>query len=87
MIRLLRPNIELSNQVINHSKIIQEELLKFTVEQFDALDSLANRPCILFSGPAGTGKTFIAMESAIRAAKEGHKVLFICQRQNYLMSR
>ena len=84
LIRLLRPNIELSNQVINHSKIIQEELLKFTVEQFDALDSLADHPCILFSGPAGTGKTFIAMESAIRAAKEGHKVLFICM--NKLLS-
>ena len=78
LIRLLRPNIELSNKVINHSKIIQGELLKFTVEQFDALDSLADHPCVLFSGPAGTGKTFIAMESAIRAAKEGRKVLFIC---------
>lgn len=78
LIRLLRPNIEVSHQVANHSEIIQQELLKFTAEQFDALDSLADHSCVLFSGPAGTGKTFIAMESAIRAAKEGCKVLFIC---------
>lgn len=78
LIRLLRPNIELSHQTFNHSETIQKELLKFTTEQFDALDSLADHSCVLFNGPAGTGKTFIAIESAIRAAKEGCKVLFIC---------
>ncbi|MFW3963819.1 NERD domain-containing protein [Acinetobacter radioresistens] len=78
LIKLLRPNLELSHQVANHSETIEKELLKFTAEQFDALDSLADHSCVLFSGPAGTGKTFIAIESAIRAAKEGSKVLFIC---------
>lgn len=84
LIRLLRPNIELSNQTFNHSATIQKELLKFTAEQFDALDSLEDNSCILFNGPAGTGKTFIAIESAIRAANEGQKVLFICM--NKLLS-
>lgn len=79
LVRLLRPNIEFSHQVRNHSVSIQKELLKFTTEQFDALDSLADHPCVLFNGPAGTGKTFIAIESAIRASKEGKKVLFICR--------
>ena len=84
LIKLLRPNLELSHQVANHSETIEKELLKFTAEQFDALDSLADHSCVLFSGPAGTGKTFIAIESAIRAAKEGSKVLFICM--NKLLS-
>ena len=78
LIRLLRPNIELSHQVLNHSEAIEQDLLKFTTEQFDALDSLEDHSCILFNGPAVTGKTFIAIESAIRASKEGQKVLFIC---------
>lgn len=78
LIRLLRPNIELSHQVLNHCEAIEQDLLKFTTEQFDALDSLVDHSCVLFNGPAGTGKTFIAIESAIRASKEGRKVLFIC---------
>ncbi len=84
LIRLLRPNVELCHQVGYHSSTIEKELLRFTTEQYDALDSLADHSCVLFSGPAGTGKTFIAMESAIRAAKEGKKVLFICM--NKLLS-
>lgn len=78
LIKLLRPNIEPSMQVESNSSIIEKELLKFTSEQYEALDSLADHPCVLFSGAPGTGKTFIAVESAIRAAKEGKKVLFVC---------
>ncbi|MDR9777712.1 NERD domain-containing protein/DEAD/DEAH box helicase, partial [Rhizobium hidalgonense] len=78
LITLLRPNVEPSHQVGNHSSIIEKELLKFTTEQYEALDSLADNPCVLFNGAAGTGKTFIAIESAIRSANEGKKVLFVC---------
>ncbi|MFD1437817.1 ATP-binding domain-containing protein [Acinetobacter sp. ANC 4282] len=78
LIKILRPNIEPSIQLESNSSIIEKELFKFTSEQYEALDSLADHPCVLFNGAPGTGKTFIAVESAIRAAREGKKVLFVC---------
>lgn len=74
---LLRPNFEtpLSNELIINN--IKKELIKFTSEQIDAIDAIINNPRLLFNGSAGTGKTFIAIEVALRKAIEGKKVLFI----------
>ncbi|WP_061875646.1 nuclease-related domain-containing DEAD/DEAH box helicase [Acinetobacter lactucae] len=78
LIKVLRPNIEPIMLAESYSSIIEKELIKFTSEQYDAIDSLADHSCVLFSGAPGTGKTFIAIESAIRSAKEGKKILFVC---------
>ncbi|HBI8870492.1 NERD domain-containing protein [Acinetobacter baumannii] len=78
LIKILRPNIEPIMLAESYNSIIDKELLKFTSEQYDAIDSLADHSRVLFSGAPGTGKTFIAIESAIRAAKEGKEILFVC---------
>jgi superfamily I DNA/RNA helicase len=57
---------------------INTDLIKFTAEQFAALDMMEENHRIIFNGAAGTGKTFIAIESAVRAAEKGNKVLFVC---------
>jgi hypothetical protein len=75
---LLRPNFEVAISPRNRSKKITEELIAFTTEQYAALDALENNDRILFRGPAGTGKTFLAMEAAKRASKSGRKVALIC---------
>src|SRR5262249_15953916 len=49
-----------------------------TQEQFEALDAMAANPRVLFEGPAGTGKTLLAIEAARRSAAEGRRVLFVC---------
>lgn len=50
----------------------------YTEEQFGILESIALNERSLVQGSAGTGKTMIAIESAIRAAAEGKKVLLTC---------
>lgn len=61
----------------------EHKIFQFTSEQYDALDSVEENERILFKGPAGTGKTFLAIESVNRAISRNDKVLFICY--NYLL--
>jgi len=50
----------------------------YTEEQFGVLESIDLNERSLVQGSAGTGKTMIAIESAIRAAAEGKKVFLTC---------
>jgi hypothetical protein len=66
-------------------RAVQERLEEFdsnvkvyTREQFTLLDSIRANERSLISGSAGTGKTMIALESAVRAAMEGKKVFLTC---------
>ena len=56
----------------------ENKILKYTNEQFAALDSIDENPRVLFKGPAGTGKTLLAIEAAKRAVINRKKVIFIC---------
>ena len=76
--KLLRPSFEISRTATVVRRERQEELASFTEEQFDALDAMAANDRIAFEGPAGTGKTFLAIEAARRAAAEGKRVLLVC---------
>ncbi len=46
--------------------------------QYQVLDMIAEIPRALIRGGAGTGKTVLAMEEAIRCAQNGRKVLLTC---------
>ena len=55
--------------------------LKFSAtqsEQYTALDTMEDNARVLFTGPAGTGKTVLAIEAARRAASAGKSVLLVC---------
>lgn len=54
------------------------ELIKLTEEQLDSLDSMQENPRIIFQGPAGTGKTLLAVEQARRNAAKGTKTVLLC---------
>ena len=82
---LLRPSIEPSPMSLNLSNQIEEELTKYTTEQFVALDTLFTNERVIFDGSAGTGKTFLAIEAALREECQGKRVLFICM--NRLLSQ
>lgn len=84
LIELLRPSIESPCESISLGDEIKTDLIRFTSEQFAALDLMEDNRRLIFNGAAGTGKTFIAIESAIRAATKGNKVLFVCM--NKLLS-
>lgn len=66
------PAIGFDNEL---KKIVFHRLLK---EQEILLYFLVEQRCAVINGAAGTGKTMIAVEKAMRHASEGQKVLFLC---------
>jgi len=76
--RILRPNFEFAEKASDRRTRKQSEILRYTEEQFAALDTMEDNPRVLFTGPAGTGKTVLALETARRAASSGKNVLLVC---------
>lgn len=78
MVALLRDDFEYVVSPRRDLESLEQMICRFTEEQFDALDLLEDNDRVVFKGPAGTGKTFIAMEAAKRAIAEGKSVLLVC---------
>jgi hypothetical protein len=78
MLRLLRPDFEYVASTRNDIELAEEAIRRFTEEQFDALDHLEENRRVIFKGPAGTGKTFLAIEAARRAMLDGRSVALLC---------
>ena len=76
--RILRPSFEFSEKPPDRRARQESDLLRYTEEQFVAIDAMADNNRALFTGPAGTGKTVLALEAARRATNSGKKVLFLC---------
>src|SRR5579862_721922 len=78
IVRVLRPDFESFQSPRERRRQVSAELQHYTEEQFAALDAMTHNPRVVFEGPAGTGKTLLAIESARRAAAEGKRTLLIC---------
>jgi hypothetical protein len=76
--RFLRPRFEVAVSPADLRRHRREALARFTDEQFDALDQMEQARRVLFTGPAGSGKTFLALEAARRAAARGQSVRILC---------
>lgn len=75
---LLRPNFEFFESPRTRVKALDAQAKHYTQEQFRALDALQGNARIIFEGPAGTGKTLLAIEAARRSAASGKRVLLLC---------
>lgn len=75
---LLRPKFELATVAGDRRRGRASQLVSFIEEQFLALDAVSENRSVMFSGPAGSGKTFLAMESARREAATGKQGLLLC---------
>lgn len=75
---LLRPKFELAQVSGDLRHTRKTQLVSFVEEQFLALDTVSENRSVLFSGPAGSGKTFLAMESARRELAAGKKGRLLC---------
>lgn len=75
---LLRPDFEFYESPKAQATRRAEELKRYTAEQQTALDSMEANPRVAFVGPAGTGKTLLAVEAARRAAAAGRRVMLMC---------
>lgn len=76
--RILRPSFEFAEKAPDRRARKQAEILRYTEEQYVALDTMEDNPRVIFTGPAGTGKTVLALETARRAVNAGKNVLFVC---------
>ncbi len=78
--RTLRPTVEVLQSPRARRATADAELQAFTEEQYAALDLIDSdwNPRVVFTGPAGTGKTVLALETARRLAARGKKTLLLC---------
>ena len=75
---LLRKNFEYVVSPRHDIDSLEDSIKNFTEEQYVILDSLIGNKRLLISGPAGTGKTFLAIEFVRRQFSEGKRVGFFC---------
>ena len=76
--KVLRPVFERQRSPKQRRAESQAELRHYTEEQFSALDCLDGNDRILFTGAAGTGKTFLALEALRRGVGSGERTLLCC---------
>lgn len=67
---VLRPHFEQAVSLKTLRKDLDADLARFTEEQFVALDQMTRNQRVIFNGPAGTGKTMLALEALRRAQRE-----------------
>ncbi|XVX20372.1 NERD domain-containing protein [Actinomycetota bacterium] len=75
---LLRPRFELVTVAGDRRRARESQLLTFIEEQYLALDAASENHAVLFTGPAGSGKTFLATESARREVATGNRGRLLC---------
>lgn len=56
----------------------EEQLLRLTGQQQVAMLGLNRSPRVVVEGPAGSGKTMLAIARARRFAEQGERVLYVC---------
>ena len=81
--RYLRPDFERVPPLGSRIGDATTRMAKLTSEQYYALDQLEEADRVLFSGGAGTGKSFLAVESARRSAAQGESVALVCARPEF----
>jgi hypothetical protein len=75
---LLRPRFEAAIVPGDARHARDAQLVTFIEEQYLALDSMDDNNAVLFTGPAGSGKTLLAMEAAQREAAMGRSGRLLC---------
>jgi nuclease-like protein/AAA domain-containing protein len=78
LVQMLRPHFEFFQSPKARIQQLDDEVNRYTQEQLEALDAMEANSRVLFEGPAGTGKTMLAIEAARRGAASGRRVLFVC---------
>lgn len=75
---VLRPRFEVATTAGDRRRDRETQLLAFIDEQYAALDAMQDNHAVLFTGPAGSGKTFLAMEAARRETAQGRTGRLLC---------
>jgi Nuclease-related domain/UvrD-like helicase C-terminal domain/AAA domain len=75
---ILRPEFEAAIVLGDIRRARQAQLAAFIDEQYDALDNMQHNRAVLFTGPAGSGKTWLAMEAGRREIELGRTGRLLC---------
>lgn len=75
---VLRPKFEVAIVPGDLRHAREAQLAAFIDEQYDALDNMQRNRAVLFTGPAGSGKTWLALEAARREIELGHTGRLLC---------
>lgn len=78
IVSALRPRIEMAVVPGDRRKNTTTQLLAFLDEQYEALDAMQDNQAALFTGPAGSGKTLLALEAARRETAVGREGRLLC---------
>ena len=78
IVRVLRHDFEFYESPKARAQRIDEQIRHYTESQFEALEHMRRMPRVVFDGPAGTGKTLLAIEAARRARSSGRRALLLC---------
>ncbi len=61
---------------------VENHLVHLTSQQAQVMDALAANTHLLIEGNAGTGKTLLALDFALKKAKQGNRVLYLAYNKN-----
>ena len=78
LLRFFDPSCQVFPSEFIEDDIREIKFNRLLNEQKNVLNFLEEQKSVLINGAAGTGKTLIAVERAIRFANQGQKVLFLC---------
>ena len=78
IVAVLRPRFEVATVAGDVRLARESQLVAFLGEQYLGLDAMADNLAVLFTGPAGSGKTWLAMEAARREVAMGKKGRLLC---------
>ena len=80
----LRPNFDVAPSLHNRIDAIHQEIVQHTLDQYKLIDALEYQDRIICSGGAGTGKSFLAIETARRELGMGHRVLLVAMHEIFI---
>lgn len=79
---ILRGDFDKAVTINVQLRYAEESLIELTKEQYRCIDQLEDNPRCVIQGPAGTGKTLLAIEEAKKAVAKGDRVALFCFNTN-----
>jgi hypothetical protein len=74
----LRGDFSVVESVMPAVRAARSRLVSYTDSQARAIEGLSQEPQVIIRGGAGTGKTLLAVQEAVRLAEAGQRTLFTC---------
>ena len=78
IVKFLMPKFEIVESISSYAREEKESYIQMTSRQGAVLHFLQEQPMAAIHGPAGTGKTLLAVQKAKMLAEQGKKVLYLC---------